>query len=134
MRKIVLFGDSITAGYLEEAVSPVLVDLVKRDIAAMGLEEVAVINAGMPGDTTEDGLKRLNKEVLIEKPDEVVIFFGANDASLDRNITVATFRENHMRIVADVQNVHKRVSRNWSRLHKKSERHITCQLLICIKR
>lgn len=94
MRKIVLFGDSITAGYLDEAVSPVLVDLVKRDIAAMGLEEVAVINAGMPGDTTEDGLKRLNKEVLIEKPDEVVIFFGANDASLDRNITVATFREN----------------------------------------
>ena len=83
MRKIVLFGDSITAGYLEEAVSPVLVDLVKRDIAAMGLEEVAVINAGMPGDTTEDGLKRLNKEVLIEKPDEVVIFFGANDASLE---------------------------------------------------
>ncbi|PHL17205.1 esterase, partial [Enterococcus faecium] len=60
MRKIVLFGDSITAGYLDEAVSPVLVDLVKRDIAAMGLEEVAVINAGMPGDTTEDGLKRLN--------------------------------------------------------------------------
>ena len=59
----------------------------------MGLEEVAVINAGMPGDTTEDGLKRLNKEVLIEKPDEVVIFFGANDASLDRNITVATFRK-----------------------------------------
>ena len=48
MRKIVLFGDSITAGYLDEAVSPVLVDLVKRDIAAMGLEEVAVINAGMP--------------------------------------------------------------------------------------
>ena len=94
MRKIVLFGDSITAGYLDEAVSPVLVDLVKRDIDAMGLEEVAVINAGMPGDTTEDGLKRLNKEVLIEKPDEVVIFFGANDASLDRNITVATFREN----------------------------------------
>ena len=33
MRKIVLFGDSITAGYLDEAVSPVLVDLVKRDIA-----------------------------------------------------------------------------------------------------
>ena len=29
MRKIVLFGDSI-AGYLDEAVSPVLVDLVKR--------------------------------------------------------------------------------------------------------
>ena len=39
MRKIVLFGDSITAGYLDEAVSPVLVDLVKRDIAAMGLEK-----------------------------------------------------------------------------------------------
>ena len=37
MRKIVLF-DSITA-YLDEAVSPVLVDLVKRDIAAMGLEK-----------------------------------------------------------------------------------------------
>lgn len=47
MRKIVLFGDSITAGYLDEAVSTVLVDLVKRDIAAMGLEEVAVINAGI---------------------------------------------------------------------------------------
>ena len=43
MRKIVLFGDSITAGYLDEAVSPVLVDLVKRDIDAMGLDRKSVV-------------------------------------------------------------------------------------------
>lgn len=94
MKKIVLFGDSITAGHLEEAVSPVLVDLVKRDIAAMNLEEVAVVNAGMPGDTSTDGLKRLEGEVLAENPDIVVIFFGANDASVDRAVSVAEYQQN----------------------------------------
>lgn len=94
MRKIVLFGDSIIVGYLDEVVLFVFVDLVKWDIVVMGLEEVVVINVGMFGDIIEDGLKWLNKEVLIEKFDEVVIFFGVNDVLLDWNIIVVMFREN----------------------------------------
>ena len=82
MKKIVLFGDSITAGRFIEAVSPILVDDIKKDITRMHLETVEIINAGSrSADTTEDGLKRLQREVLDEQPDIVTIFFGANDVA-----------------------------------------------------
>lgn len=34
MKKIVLFGDSITAGYGEEAITPILQNLITEDLAA----------------------------------------------------------------------------------------------------
>lgn len=94
MKKIVLFGDSIIAGYFKEAVSPVLINLVKDNLQVLAMEEVTLVNAGMPGDTTRDGLKRLEKEVLSESPDMVVVFFGANDCSEDRPISVTEYGEN----------------------------------------
>ena len=67
--KVVCFGDSITKrGYPDE--------LGKR----LG---VATINAGVGGNTTTAGLKRMQREVLDLKPRVVVIFFGTNDSRVD---------------------------------------------------
>ncbi|MEI5994374.1 SGNH/GDSL hydrolase family protein [Candidatus Enterococcus mansonii] len=94
MKKLVLFGDSITAGYGEEAITPILQQLITEGLEAQNLEEITIINAGMPGDTTVDAMKRLDKEVLREKPDLVTIFFGANDTNRDNLVSLETFAEN----------------------------------------
>ena len=69
---IICFGDSITYGQgaIEgEDYPSCLARMVKRE----------VINAGVPGDTTEDGLDRMGIDVLAEAPYLVIIEFGAND-------------------------------------------------------
>ena len=67
--KVVCFGDSITTrGYPAE-------------LAA--LLNVEAINAGVGGNSTAKGLKRITKDVLQKSPDIVVIFFGTNDLRVD---------------------------------------------------
>ncbi len=62
MTKLVLFGDSITAGYLGEAVSPVLTNLVKgRSFCTKSIPGISIVNAGIPGDTTAGGLAQTGK-------------------------------------------------------------------------
>ncbi len=45
--------------------------------------ENMVINAGVPGNTTELGRERLTSDVLARKPDIVVMSFGINDSMID---------------------------------------------------
>jgi acyl-CoA thioesterase-1 len=69
---IICYGDSITYGprAVEGGDYPsYLALMVDRE----------VINAGGSGDTTEDGLDRLETDVLEEDPYLVIIEFGAND-------------------------------------------------------
>ncbi|MHC5216674.1 SGNH/GDSL hydrolase family protein [Enterococcus sp. LJL128] len=94
MTKLVLFGDSITAGYLGEAASPILTNLVKAALTAQGFENIMISNAGIPGDTSSGGVKRLEKDVLAKEPDYVTIFFGANDCSDNYPIDVDKYGEN----------------------------------------
>jgi lysophospholipase L1-like esterase len=77
---VVAFGDSTTA--TRDTVDRVYVQrladlLAKQDLA------VRVINAGIRGNTTEDGLKRFEKDVLARDPDHVIIQFGLNDSAID---------------------------------------------------
>ncbi|MGK0552583.1 GDSL-type esterase/lipase family protein [Enterococcus faecalis] len=102
MKNIILFGDSITAGYLEEAVSPILVNMVKQKLQQAAIEEVTIINGGMPGDTTVDGLARMAVDVLAETPDLVVIFFGANDASTARKVSLAAYQQNLITMIQTI--------------------------------
>ncbi|MBO0422458.1 esterase [Enterococcus plantarum] len=94
MKKIVLFGDSITAGYGEEAITPILQNLITEDLAAQNYEEVMIVNAGMPGDTTQAAMNRLDKEVVAEQADIVTIFFGANDTNSDNLVPLEKYAEN----------------------------------------
>lgn len=44
-----------------------------------------IINAGLSGDTAENGLKRLERDVLSYRPDTVVVCYGLNDAMFGRD-------------------------------------------------
>lgn len=74
--KLMILGDSITAGYgLPEAEAwPVKLEAALK---AAG-QEVRVIAAGVSGDTTAGGKSRLDW-ALADKPDAVIVALGGND-------------------------------------------------------
>jgi acyl-CoA thioesterase I len=78
--RLVAFGDSITAG--GEATDPHLIfwqrwaDDLQTKYPQARLE---AINGATGGDTTAQGLQRLEEKVLRQKPDLVLIGFGMND-------------------------------------------------------
>jgi acyl-CoA thioesterase-1 len=74
--RILAFGDSLTAGYgLPEAetLTARLTDALNK----MG-RPAAVINGGVSGDTTADGLTRIDW-ALADKPQIMILALGAND-------------------------------------------------------
>lgn len=76
-RVIVAFGDSLTAGY---GVAPdeAYPALLESRLRAEGYR-YRVINAGVSGDTTAGGLRRVDW-ALRSRPDIVLLELGANDA------------------------------------------------------
>jgi len=80
--RIVCFGDSITYG--EDLISAqtypaVLATLLEEAHPNL---DVVVINAGVRGHTSVQGLSRLERDVLWYKPHVVLSAFGVNDANL----------------------------------------------------
>ena len=73
---IVCFGDSITAGFGLDA-GQSFPDLLQQDLDRRGLR-YRVVNLGVSGDTTQDGLARLPM-ALAEKPAIVMLELGGND-------------------------------------------------------
>lgn len=73
---LVCFGDSLTAGLGMDAGQSYPDDL-QRDLDALHYR-YRVVNAGVSGDTTKDGVARL-PEVLALKPAVAVVEFGGND-------------------------------------------------------
>jgi acyl-CoA thioesterase-1 len=75
--KILALGDSLTAGYgLAEADG--FCPQLEKALKAAG-HDVQVIDGGVSGDTTADGLARLDW-TLADNPDVVIVELGANDA------------------------------------------------------
>jgi acyl-CoA thioesterase-1 len=72
----VCFGDSLTAGYGIDPGGSYPSDLQRR-LDAAGYR-YRVVNEGVSGDTTKDGLERIGR-VLARKPQIVVLEFGGND-------------------------------------------------------
>jgi acyl-CoA thioesterase-1 len=75
--RIVVLGDSLVAGYQLKA-SDAFPAQLERALRAQG-HAVDVINAGVSGDTTANGLERLRWTVP-ERTDAVILELGANDA------------------------------------------------------
>ncbi|MEM8964179.1 MAG: arylesterase [Acidobacteriota bacterium] len=73
---VVFLGDSLTAGFglSEEQAYPAL---IATRLAAEG-RDVRVVNAGLSGDTTAGGLRRLDW-LLSQEPDVVMVALGGND-------------------------------------------------------
>lgn len=100
-KTIVAFGDSITAftGW---------VGMLK---SILGTD---VINSGIGGNTTNDAVKRLKKDVLDYKPDVVILNFGANDQAIvmstgKPNVSLETYEANYRKIIEECQAIGARV-------------------------
>ena len=93
---VVLFGDSITqAGNCEEP-DRWPVRLRQRLAERFPDRTFNLVNAGAGGNTSREGLARLDRDVLAHRPDIVTVEFGGNDATPDRNrhVDLAEFRAN----------------------------------------
>jgi len=89
--KVVAFGDSITHGYGV----PKTNNWVGQLQLKFGLD---IVNVGINGNTSSQGLGRLQRDVLDQHPDFVIINFGMNDMVMTESnhpkVDQTTFRNN----------------------------------------
>jgi acyl-CoA thioesterase I len=95
---IVAFGDSLTAGFGAD-VGESYPDYLEKDLNAQGYR-YQVINQGVSGNTTKDGVDRL-EDALQVKPVVVIVAFGGNDGL--RGLPITSTRENLDQIVSTIQ-------------------------------
>lgn len=90
IKKILLFGDSIIAGYGLNAKDSIPAQLEKK--LKTRHPDIVVINAGISGDTTAGGRARLAWTIEKHQPDLILIHLGGND--MLRGVPVSTSKEN----------------------------------------
>ena len=95
-KTVVAFGDSIVEGYQQPEGWP---EILGRDLAVRYVG-VRVINAGISGNTAGDGLRRLQRDVLVHQPDLVIIAFGLND--MKNGVSLSRFDEDLASIIGEV--------------------------------
>ena len=90
--RVVFLGDSLTAGLGVES-DQAYPALVGAQLKAAGVD-ATIVNAGVSGDTTAGGLRRLDW-LLKQKPSIVVVGLGANDGlrGLDVDSSAANLRQ-----------------------------------------
>ena len=101
---IVAFGDSLTAGFGAEP-GYSYPDFLQKDLDRQG-SRWRVVNAGVSGDTTTDGVNRL-PEVLAYKPRIVILEFGGNDGL--RGLPLPTTRANLEQMIKALQDADVRI-------------------------
>jgi len=80
--KIVCLGDSVTGVYYHTGGRRAYPEMLELAIQqAQPHAKVQVFNAGISGQTTTEGLARLDRDVLKHKPNLVTISFGLNDVT-----------------------------------------------------
>jgi len=92
---IVAFGDSLTAGVAGKSYPEYLEDILHEH----GYK-YAVENQGVSGDTTTDGLARI-ENVIAAKPALVILEFGGNDGL--RGVPVESTRKNLEEMISRIQ-------------------------------
>ncbi|HYI42851.1 MAG TPA: arylesterase [Sphingomicrobium sp.] len=100
-RLVLAFGDSLYAGYgMGKAQS--FPAALQRELAQRGIN-AEVVNAGVSGDTTFGGRRRLAATLdrLAAKPDLVVLGLGANDALI--GVPAAEVRRNFDAMLAELE-------------------------------
>ena len=96
---IIAFGDSLTAGYGADP-GDSYPDYLQKDLDAKGYH-YQVVNQGISGNTSKDGVDRL-EDALRLKPVLVIVAFGGNDGL--RGLPIASTRENLDRMVSTLLN------------------------------
>ncbi len=95
---VVAFGDSLTAGYGVEP-GKSYPDFLQHRLDAAGYK-YHVVNLGVSGDTTTDGVQRL-PDVIAARPVLVILEFGGNDGL--RGLPVSTTRANLTQMIQTLQ-------------------------------
>ncbi|WP_457268797.1 arylesterase [Pedobacter sp. UYEF25] len=103
MKRIIFFGNSLTAGYgLTNPADEALPALIQQKINVQKLD-YTVINSGISGDTSNDGLRRLDN--VLKKPVDIfVLELGANDFL--RGYSPHLTKINLTRIIENVRKIH----------------------------
>jgi acyl-CoA thioesterase-1 len=99
VRTILFLGDSLTDGYGLSR-SQAYPALLTEKMRAAGFTNFNIINAGVSGDTTAGGLRRIGK-YLDQRIDVLVLELGINDAF--RGISIAQMRDNLQGIINRVK-------------------------------
>lgn len=111
---IVCFGDSLTYGYGVD-INVGYVDRLEKYMPQY-YPSIAwnIVNSGINGDTTREGLKRLQKDVLKYNPNIVIILFGSNDSCLmeGQYRTPHEFENNLNEIILKIKNHNNRTGLN----------------------
>lgn len=98
--KIVAFGDSITEGINTDEEKK-WTTLLSNDLGA------TVINSGVAGDSTKEGLKRLQEDVIEKDADYVLINFGMNDHYFEKEnkemVSLEKFKKNLTKMIAETK-------------------------------
>jgi len=83
--RIVCLGDSVTGVYYHTGGRRAYPEMLQLILGSQFPDtQIEVLNAGISGNTTTDGLKRLERDVLAHSPHLVCLMFGLNDmGSLD---------------------------------------------------
>lgn len=104
-RTILVFGDSLSAGY-GLAPEQGWVALLEKRLRAQGYG-YAVVNASISGETTSGGLARLPRALRLHRPALVVLELGANDGL--RGLPLADARDNLAQMIELCERAHARV-------------------------
>jgi acyl-CoA thioesterase-1 len=94
-KRILFFGDSLTAGYGLEDINDAFPALIQSKVDSLSLR-YTVINSGVSGETSAGGKSRINW-VLNQKVDVFVLELGANDGL--RGVPLKETRENLQAII-----------------------------------
>lgn len=97
--RVVCLGDSVTKA-VRPGVEPhqTFCALLQKELSSAE-QAVEVVNSGVGGNTTADGLSRFDRDVLAHEPQGVVLMFGLNDSWIDAGksasrLTVEQYRDN----------------------------------------
>lgn len=101
---VVAFGDSLTAGHGTVA-GDSYPDYLQRDLNALGYR-YRVVNEGISGNTTKDGVDRL-PEILALHPEIAIVAFGGNDGL--RGIPISDTETNLNTIISTLQDAHAKI-------------------------
>lgn len=95
---VVCLGDSITCDWY----APSYVNLLQEiSDERLGKGKVKLVNAGINGETAQDGYYRLERDVLVHAPDLVTVMFGHNELHTEEKPEV--FAKYMRKIVAKLQ-------------------------------
>ncbi|MEA3399931.1 MAG: SGNH/GDSL hydrolase family protein [Armatimonadota bacterium] len=107
---IVCFGTSITRGYPyvpEDDTYPAVLERRLNRTLGQQSEAVTVINSGVPGENTVEGLARIDEDVIAHRPDLVVVEFACNDVRYEpeKRVELDDFGANLVEMVERIREV-----------------------------